>query len=261
MRLGIAGKGGAGKTTIAASVARLAAERGVPVVAVDADSNPNLAAALGVDPAATARLSALPASIVSRRLDGPALREPLAKVLDEHSVRGPAGVRVSLMGAPTHVDEGCLCSAHATVSAFLAASVDEPGSLTVLDLEASPEHFSRGTARHVDTLLLVTEAYYRSLETVRRMAQLADELPVTRIGVLANKLRSPADHDAIAAFCEHHELELVGSVPWSDDVIDADLAGIPLVDHAPGSASVAALTGLLASLLDPAWLADGASRS
>jgi CO dehydrogenase maturation factor len=244
----VAGKGGAGKTTIAATMARLEARRGVPVVAVDGDPNPNLAAALGVHPRAAAPAAFLPASLVSRRLQGPALVLPVEEAVDRHALAAPDGVRLLLMGMPAHAEEGCLCAAHATVSALLGDLGTQPGTLTVVDMEASPEHLSRGTTRHVDALLLVTEPYFRSLETVRRLAALAGELPIPRVAVVANKVRSPVEAEAIAAFCDRHGLDLLGQVPWSEEVIEADLAGEPLLDAAPASPAVAAIAHLATRL-------------
>jgi CO dehydrogenase maturation factor len=249
MRVAIAGKGGAGKTTIAATLARLVARGGRAVVALDADSNPNLAAALGLPDEHV--VGALPATLVSRRHDGPALTDPVESVLDQHATVGPDGVRLALMGAPAHAGEGCLCAAHATIGAILTDLGERPEVVTVVDLEASPEHLSRGTARHADVLLLVTEPYYRSLETVRRMAGLAAELPIRQTAIVANKVRRPADGEAIDEFCARHELNLVGQLPWSDGVLDADAAGVPLVDHRPGDPVVTAVTQLLKTLLTP----------
>ncbi len=240
MRIAIAGKGGAGKTTVAATLARLLARQGGPVLAIDADSNPNLAVALGVGgelPAA----SALPTTLVSRRLDGPALTESVDAVVDRYGLQGPEGVRVLLMGMPAHADEGCLCAAHATVSAVLGDLGARPEIATLVDMEASPEHLSRGTTRHVDVLLLVTEPYYRSLETIRRLANLARELPIPRMAVLANKVREAADAEAIAEFCDRHGLELLGTVPWSDAVVEADRVAIPLIEAPDGDEVVASL--------------------
>lgn len=246
MRIALAGKGGAGKTTIAATLARLLARDGRAVVAIDADSNPNLAVALGVSREAASGAAALPATLVSRRLDGPALTQPLEALLDRWSLAAPDDVRVLTMGAPGHAEEGCLCSAHATVSAVLGDLGTRPDTIAIVDLEASPEHLSRGTARHADLLLLVAEPYYRALEAVRRIAALASELPIPRVAVVANKLRSPDDLAAIVEFCQRHDLELVGAVPWSDDVLDADRAGQALIQHAPSSPTVAAVAELAA---------------
>ena len=255
MRIAIAGKGGAGKTTIAATLARLLARRGFAVVAVDGDSNPNLATALGIDAAAAAG-AFLPSGLVSRRQTGPALTTPVDEILDRHAATGADGVRLVLMGMPAHAGEGCLCSAHATVSAVLADFEARPDAVAVVDMEASPEHLSRGTTRHVDQLVLVTEPYYRSLETVRRLAELARELPIPRVGVVANKVRHDDDAAAVAEFCQRHGVDMVACIPRRDGVVDADIARVPLLDYvrreAVGDASdVVEAIGVLAGELVP----------
>ncbi len=237
MRIAVAGKGGAGKTTISATLARLGARSGQSVVAIDADANPNLGIALGVAPEAARELSAIPSSLVSRRLGGAGLNESLDDVLDRYALTAPDGVRLLGMGAPAHAEEGCLCSAHAVVSAVIEDLGGEAADrLVVVDMEASPEHLSRGTIRHVDLVCLVAEPYYRSLETVRRMAALAGELPVA-IVVVANKVRSDADLEAITEFCERHVLTLAGAVPWSDEIVAADRARSAVIDW-PGAENV-----------------------
>lgn len=250
MRVAFAGKGGAGKTTIAATLARLAARRGMSVVAIDADSNPNIAAALGVAPTIAAGLAGIPASSVSRRLTGPSLTVSVDDVLAAHGTVAPDGVRLLLMGAPAHAGEGCLCSAHAAVSAVLADLGEaSPDTLTVVDLEASPEHVSRGTARFADVLVLVTEPYYRSLEATRRLADLAVELPSTRTAVVVNKVRSVADTEAVAEFCARHGLARLGEVPFSDAVVDADRTARPLLDADPAGPVSVAVGRVLDSVL------------
>jgi CO dehydrogenase maturation factor len=243
-RLALAGKGGAGKTTISATLARVLARRGRRVVVVDADSNPNVAVALGCPRDRAAAIRPLPTSLVSRRLNGPGLVDPVAAVVERFGAEAPDGIRVVHMAMPEHADEGCLCSAHATVSGLLADAASEPGGVTLVDLEASPEHLSRGTTRHVDVLMLVVEPYYRSYETARRMAELAAELPIPHVGVVANKLRSPSDAEAITEFCGHHGLTLDALVPWGDSVLDADKEGVPLIDHDPDGPVVRAVSQL-----------------
>ncbi len=249
MRVALAGKGGAGKTTISATLCRVLARGGFPVVAIDGDSNPNLALALGIDRQASAAAPYLPTSLVSRRLvGGPSLTAPVAEVVDHHGIAGPDGVRLVLMGEPGHSSEGCLCSAHATVSALMGDLGGQPDTITLIDMEASPEHMSRGTTRHADLLVLVTEPYFRSLEAVRRIARLAEELPIPRVGVVANKVRDTTGAKAVVEFCERHGLEHLGEVPWSDDVVQADLAGIPLLDAAPDGPAVAAISRLAGTI-------------
>lgn len=251
MRIAVAGKGGAGKTTISATLARLLARRGITTTAIDADSNPNLGAALGTASFADDAHRSLPASLVSRRLDGPALTDAVEEVLERHAIVAADGVRLVRMGMPGHADEGCMCAAHATVSALLADLGVRSEQATVVDMEASPEHFSRGTARHVDLLLLVTEPYYRSLETVRRMAALAAELPIARVGVVGNKVRTHEEEQAIVEFCDRHRLEHACTVPWSDAVIAADLGRTPLVEHAPNDPATSAIAVLAARAFEP----------
>ena len=249
LRVAVAGKGGAGKTTLSATLARLMARRGQQVLVIDGDSNPNVAVALGCDRATASAMEPLPLGLVSRRLGGAALTEPVTSIVDRHGIVAPDGVAVVLMAMPAHADEGCLCSAHATVSGMLADVANQADFACVLDLEASPEHLSRGTTRHVDALLLVVEPYYRSYETARRMALLAAELPIPKVGVVANKLRSAADADAVAEFCDRHGLRLEATLPWSDAVLDADRAGTPLLDYDPDGPVVTAVSQLADGLL------------
>ena len=243
MRLAVAGKGGAGKTTISATLCRLAAQDGRPTVAIDADANPNLGVALGLAPELAAALEPVPPSLVSRRRGGAGLTEPVEDVLHRFAVPAPDGVRLLGMGAPAHADEGCLCSAHAVVSSLLE-DLGDAERLVVVDMEASPEHLSRGTIRHVDVVCMVAEPYYRSLETVRRMALLVAELPVDRLAVVANKVRSAADEQALTEFCGRHGFELAGVVPWSEEVVAADRARVPVVQWPAAAAAVAGVAAL-----------------
>ena len=245
LRVAVAGKGGAGKTTLSSTLARTFARRGRQVIVVDGDSNPNVAIALGIDRERAEAIKPLPMGLVSRRINGnAALKDPVMDVVARYGGMAPDGVHVLKMAMPEHADEGCLCSAHATVSALLADVDELENTVSILDLEASPEHLSRGTTRHVDALLLVVEPYYRSFETARRMAALAGELPIGRVGVVANKLRSPEDAQAIAEYCERHGLHLEGEVPWSTEVLDADRAEIPVLDYDPSGPVVAAVAKL-----------------
>ena len=111
MRIAIAGKGGSGKTTISGTLARLLAQAGRQVVAVDADTNPNLATTLGLPPERVQHIVALPRSLLKRETqpDGSItstfLRDPMA-VLEEYGTRAPDGVRLVVMGAVGHGGAG-----------------------------------------------------------------------------------------------------------------------------------------------------------
>ncbi len=250
MKIAIAGKGGAGKTTVCATAARLLARKGLRVVAIDGDTNPNLHSAIGLHSSDVAPF--LPTSLVSRRFEGPRLTVAVDEVLQCYSATAPDGVQLLRMAVPEHADEGCMCSAHATVSALLADLGDATATITMLDLEASPEHLSRGTARHCDTLLLVAEPYYRSLEAVKLQASLAAETSINRVAVIANKCRQPSDLEAIKEYCHRHDLELAGALRWSDAALDADAQTLPLLDYAPDDFLVTEVGNLFQRLVDQA---------
>src|SRR5215208_7159748 len=99
---------------------------------------------------------------------------------------------------------------HATVRSVIEAASDRAEDVCILDTEASPEHLSRGTARYADAMLCVVEPYFKSLETGRRMAALANDLGLERVALVANKVRDERELEAVREFAEKHELELAG---------------------------------------------------
>ncbi len=116
-----------------------------------------------------------------------------------------------------------------------------PDNVTILDTEASVEHMTRGTVRTSVAVLLVTEPYYRSLETTGRLAPLARELGIPHVWAVANKVRTPRDEAGVREFCERHGIEVIGVIPFDERVTEADLQGRSLLDVAPTSAAVAAV--------------------
>jgi CO dehydrogenase maturation factor len=122
--------------------------------------------------------------------------------------------------------------------------------ITIVDMEAGLEHLSRGTARHVDTLLVILEPYYKALEIGRRAAELGRELGVARIMGVANKMRDGEDATAVRDFAAAHGLSLVAEVPLDDAIRRGDLAGRAPIEL-PDSPAVISIAGLAAHLLTP----------
>ncbi len=143
-----------------------------------------------------------------------------------------------------------MCRAHATVRGFVGEIVANPAGDRdiIVDMEAGLEHLSRGTGRHVNRFLAILEPYYRSMETARRVADLARELGIDDVRAVANKLRDDEDRRAIADFCGAHGMQLIAEIPWDGSLLQAERAGRTPIDHAPDSPAVRAI-GQLADRL------------
>ncbi len=124
-----------------------------------------------------------------------------------------------------------------------------PDDVTILDMEASIEHLSRGTLKHVESLLIVTEPYFRAIETLGRTAPLARELGIPHIVAVANKVRSERDEATIRAYCAKLGLPLIGVLPYDEAAQQADRENTALIDYAPDGAAVTAISGIVDALL------------
>lgn len=115
-------------------------------------------------------------------------------------------------------------------------------------MEASIEHLSRGTVRHVDVLLAVAEPYYRALETLSRTIPLARELGIPSIYAVANKLRSDRDAAMIREYARRLGVELIGMIPYDDAAQEADRRNQALVDYDADSAAVSEIRKMVDTL-------------
>jgi CO dehydrogenase maturation factor len=121
--------------------------------------------------------------------------------------------------------------------------------MTIVDLEAGLEHLSRGTARHVETLFLVGEPYFKSLETASRSFALAKDLGIGNVRMIANKVRSARDEATVRDFANRHGLPIAAVVPYDEAVVAADERGTALIEYQPAAPSVAAIRRLADDLL------------
>ena len=106
MKLAIAGKGGSGKTSVSGTMARLLARRGHRVLAIDGDSNPNLALTLGIPAERMGDLPTLPRDLLRRTEAGSELTKTLEEICESHSLKGPDGVTLLVMANPQHAGTG-----------------------------------------------------------------------------------------------------------------------------------------------------------
>ena len=251
MKLAVAGKGGSGKTSISGTLARVLARSGHRVLAIDGDSNPNLALTLGVPAERFNSVPTLPRDLLRRTESGIEMTKTIDEVRASHSLEGPDGVTLLVMAHPQPQDAGtgCLCGMHATVRTIIESVPDTDQDVCILDTEASPEHLTRGTAKYAELMLTVVEPYYKSLETGRRMAALARDLGLDRVVLIANKIRDERDEEAVREFAAQNELEVAGIIPFDRSMPDAELARKSPIDFAPDAPAVAAIEELTRSSL------------
>ncbi|MFP5219797.1 MAG: AAA family ATPase [Actinomycetes bacterium] len=244
LTLGVVGKGGVGKTTVAGLVARAYAERGRRVVAIDTDSNPNLGLSLGLSLADTEAVPVLPRSAVV----GAGGTTAAADLLAEYGRPTPAGptllsaIKVAAAGA------GCTCSGHATVRSLLADALEDV-DVALVDMEAGLEHLSRsgGTLAHADLLLVVCEPTRKSVLTAARTAALASELGIPHVLAVGNKARTGDDERFLRDALSQEGITVAGVLPYDAEVAAADRAGA--VGPAPvGAAARQALDAVLAAV-------------
>jgi CO dehydrogenase maturation factor len=251
MKIAVSGKGGSGKTTLAGNLARAFRRRGHPVLAVDADPNPNLATTLGMtNPEALQFLSH--ALVEEIKMPGGQNVERLKvkgeALLDEFGTRGPEGSWLVTVGTVDHAGTGCNCSFHSIVRGLLTDLSDQAGWVSVTDMEAGLEHLKRGTLRSVDALLIVIEPYYRSLQTGARVQALAHELGIPNVFAVGNKARDAQDAAALREHCSRNDMALLATVPYDEVFQQADrerVSATDLAGHAPG---IRAIDDLAASL-------------
>lgn len=140
-----------------------------------------------------------------------------------------------------------MCAAHATVRGLLHDVTEQSGTV-VIDMEAGLEHLSRGTPRHVDTLLLVAEPYFKSMETAARSKAMAEDLGIPRVLAVPNKVRGPQDEEAMRRFFARVGLPFLGCIPADEMILEADRLGRAPLDHDAASPAVLEIARLAEAL-------------
>ncbi len=240
MKLAISGKGGVGKTTLAALLAQAYADAGRDVLAVDADPSPCLAGALGfpdnvraglhpiseMDELIEERTGARPGTV-----GGFFTINPRVDDIPERFSVLHRGVRLLEMGSVDIGGSGCICPESAMLKTLFTHLLFRKDDVLILDMYAGVEHLGRATVDFVDAMLVVVEPTRRSLGTATQIKTLANHIGLSRLWLVGNKVRS----DEEAAFLESETpgLPVLGFLPADLTVQEADRLGIPVYDHAP----------------------------
>ncbi len=235
MKIAISGKGGVGKTLLASLLSTVFVEFGYSVIAIDADPDANLAAALGFPrPEKIAPISEMSALIEERTGVRPGQVAPYFKLnpkvddLPEKYSLKHNGIKLMVMGRIKKGGSGCYCPENALLRALLVHLLVARDEVVILDMEAGIEHLGRGTAKAVDKLIIVVEPGRRSVETAYRITNLAKDISLQNIAVVGNKVRNQSEKEFLISSLPG--FEFLGFIPYDQAIVGADLANLPLPD-------------------------------
>ena len=235
MKIAISGKGGVGKTTFAALLIRTFDQAGKHVLAIDADPDANLAAAVGVSGAEDiVPISEMEDLIYERTEAKPGtiggyfkLNPKVDDLPDTLSVK-LNNIKLMRLGGVKKGGAGCICPESTLLRALVTHIVLARDEVVIMDMEAGIEHLGRGTAKAVNKLLVVVEPGRRSIDTAEHIRKLASEIGLSNIHLIGNKIRNKDDE----AFLKTHlsGFEFLGFLPFDDALIEADVKGISPFD-------------------------------
>ncbi|WP_292368241.1 AAA family ATPase [Methanoregula sp. UBA64] len=243
IRVVITGKGGVGKTTVAALLAHIFARKGKRVLAVDGDPQQNLAAALGLSPDAAARIVPVAESreyIREKTGAGPgvtpggffALNPDVRDVTDRFSVEVAPGLRLLVMGSVNQAGAGCLCPEYALLAAILRHMRLSPDDIVILDTPAGLEHFGRAVADGFSCAVVIADPSFNAVAVARESARLAGELGIPKIIFAVNRVRGDED---VAKVCGSDRCRpafpTAVFLPYDPEVMAADPAVAGLLDR------------------------------
>ncbi|MBM4128886.1 MAG: adenylyl-sulfate kinase [Nitrospira sp.] len=232
MKIAVTGKGGVGKTTLAALLSHIYASEGRRVIAVDADPDANLASALGVQREETDKIKPIAemAELIEERtgakvgsMGGIFKLNPRVDDLPESIGYHMDGITLLIMGKSKAAASGCYCPENILLRRLLRHLVVERGEVVIVDMEAGIEHLTRGTAEAVDAFIVVVEPGQRSIQTAKKIREMSEALGVRKAFIVANKVRDPDDLNFIRNNIK--DMKVIGSIQFNDAIVAADIRG------------------------------------
>ncbi len=237
MKIAISGKGGVGKSTLAAALSLLLAEQGQKVLAVDADPDANLASALGISEKEQKKI--IPISkqkaLIEERTGAKVkqygqmfkLNPEVSDIADNYAYMHK-GIALMVLGAIESGGSGCACPENVLIRALVSDLILYKDESLIMDMEAGIEHLGRSTARGVDIMLVVIEPGQRSIDSAKRVIRMAEEIGLNNIQFVANKIDTAEDQEFIQK--SFPEIELLGTIPYSEEIRKADRIDQSILD-------------------------------
>lgn len=240
MKLAISGKGGVGKTTLAALLAQAYADAQHTVLAVDADPSPCLAGALGFPPELRSQLHPIAEmeQLIEERtgakpgtVGGFFTINPRVDDIPDRFAVTHRHVRLLEMGSVDIGGTGCICPESAMLKTLFTHLLFRQDDVLILDMYAGVEHLGRATVDFVDAMIVVVEPTRRSLGTAEQIKKLANDIGLNRLWLVGNKIRNQDEADFLKA--ETPGIPVLGFLPADLAVQEADRLGIAVYDYVP----------------------------
>ena len=240
MKIAVTGKGGVGKTTLSSILSFLFASEGKRVIAVDADPDANLASALGISRIESEKIRPIAelGELIEERtgakpgsMGGIFKLNPKVDDLPEGLGYKINGITLLVMGKSKAAASGCYCPENVLLRRLLKHLVVERNEVVIVDMEAGIEHLTRGTAGSVDAFIVVVEPGQRSMQTAELVRDMAKELGVRKVFVVANKVRGEEDLEFIKKGIG--DMELAGHITFNNAVMEADIKGASPFSFSP----------------------------
>jgi CO dehydrogenase maturation factor len=250
MKIAISGKGGVGKSTVAAALALHFAKKGGRVLALDADPDANLASALGIPQAEQDKMTTIAREIdlIEERTDSKVneygrvfkLNPEVSDVADKYAYTKD-GVSLLVLGAIQNGGAGCACAESTFLRALVTDLVLFKNETLIMDMEAGIEHLGRATAKGVDLMIVVVEPGKRSIDCAHTVKRMSGEIGVKKVVYVGNKIDSPEDEAYILEALAGEEI--LAMIPYSNALRSADRDGLSVLDT-PDKEILAVFDGL-----------------
>ncbi|MHA1728987.1 MAG: nucleotide-binding protein [Promethearchaeota archaeon] len=242
MKLAVVGKGGVGKTFISGTLARFFAEE-FEVLAVDNDPSMNLIYSLGMDPELRKKIT--PISSMTRLIkertslgdDVPGIGDGIynanpkvSDIPDRYKLHGPDNLQLLVLGTIENPSTGCLCPGNVLIRTLLYELILKRKEVVIIDFEAGLEHLGRGTAKGIDTMLIITAAYRKSLDLSEKVLNLANKMGIKKIYLIGNMISNKKSEQLVQNWAKEHGIDILGMIPLDENIANCELEGLAPFD-------------------------------